>query len=169
MKIIPLHTGELSVNTFIVFDENSHQAAVIDPGGSLDKILSAVQKNALNVSHILLTHGHFDHIGAVKGLQEATGAKVYIHSQEADMPRDPVKNLSFFSGEDIPPFKADVLLEDKDIITVGGMCFEVLHTPGHSPGSVCYIVEDSMFCGDTLFYMSVGENGFSRIGQRRAG
>ena len=160
MNIITQQTGDMYVNCYILYQPEICKAVVIDPGGSEGKIFFHLEKNDLTVTHILLTHGHFDHIGAVQALKEKTGAKIYIHEQDAAMLPDPYQNLSvFMQGHIIQP-PADVLLKDGDKIQTGGMDIQVLHTPGHSEGSVCYMVEDALFTGDTLFYMSVGRTDF---------
>lgn len=160
MKIISLQTGELFVNCYIVFKEGENAAVAIDPGGSEDKILYELQKNNLTLTHILLTHGHFDHIGAVRALKEKYGAKICIHKSDAPMLADPYKNLSIFVDNPVAEPSADILLQDKQTINTGGMDIKVLHTPGHSEGSVCYMIEDVLFSGDTLFCMSVGRTDF---------
>jgi len=160
LEIITIQTGELYVNTYIVFKEGHKEAVVIDPGGDLEKILDAIQKNGLHITHILLTHGHFDHIGAVSGLKEKTGAAVCIHAEDADMLVSAEKNLSVLTPSPSAAVPADVLLKDGDTIDAAGFSVRVLHTPGHSPGSVCYVIEDCLFSGDTLFYMSVGRTDF---------
>ncbi len=160
MNIITQQTGDMLVNCYILFQPENREAVVIDPGGSKEKIFYHLEKNGLTVTHILLTHGHFDHIGAVKALKEKTGAKIYIHEEDASMLTDPTRNLSVFIQENVIETPADVLLKDGDCIKAGGMEFKVLHTPGHSEGSVCFMAEDNLFTGDTLFYMSVGRTDF---------
>lgn len=160
MKIITLQTGELFVNCYIVFKEGKNEAIAIDPGGSEDKIFYKLQQNNLTITHILLTHGHFDHIGAVRAIKEKYGAKICIHKSDAAMLADPAKNLSVFIDNPVIEPSADILLQDKQMLNAGGMDVKVLHTPGHSEGSVCYMIEDALFTGDTLFYMSVGRTDF---------
>ncbi len=160
MKIIKLMTGDMFVNCYIIFNEDIKKAVLIDPGGSAEKILHNIEKNRLKITHILLTHGHFDHIGALKELKDATGAKICIHALDAPMLTDPSKNLSFITDLPVYAPPADILLNDGDIIKTGGMEITVIHTPGHSEGSVCYIIDGALFTGDTLFYMSVGRTDF---------
>jgi len=160
MKVISLQTGDMFVNCYIVYREGGKEAVVIDPGGSEEKIIRQIEENKLKVTHILLTHGHFDHIGALKSVKEKTGAAVCVHSEDAPMLTDPNKNLSFFVDSPVYGVAADTLLKDGDVMFSGGLRIKVLHTPGHSEGSVCYIIEDALFTGDTLFYMYVGRTDF---------
>jgi len=158
MKIITCTTGALAENCYIIYD--SKVAAVIDPGDDADVILDIIDKNGLEVKYILLTHGHFDHIGAVKEIKDKTGALVCIHKEDAFMLVDSAKNLSSFMGELFKTDEADILLRDGSVIDLDGIEIKVLHTPGHTPGGVCYLAGDVMFSGDTLFFMSIGRSDF---------
>lgn len=159
MKIISMQTGDMFVNCYIVYGKNS-EAVVIDPGGSAEKILNQIEANGLKITHILLTHGHFDHIVAVKAIKEKTGAPVCVHQADAPMLADPAKNLSIFVDDPVYAPAADMLLKDGDVLFSGELRIKVLHTPGHSEGSVCFIIENALFTGDTLFYMYVGRTDF---------
>lgn len=166
MKLIPLVTGMLAVNTYLIAGEDSDTCAVIDPGDAVP-VLDALNENGLACTHILLTHGHFDHIGGVKELREETGAMVCIHSGDAEMLSSNRKNLSVLTGGLLEPFEADRLLADGDTIETGGLTLAVLHTPGHSPGGVCYVVEggNTIFCGDTVFFEGAGRTDFPGASQ----
>lgn len=144
--------GPLETNCYIVNDGSC--CAVIDPGAEPDKILAKTK--GLPIKAILLTHGHFDHIGAVVDLKEATGAPVYMHEADADMPGDMGKNLGFMTGGVVQPFEPDVFVTDGDLIRIGEMEFKVYHTPGHSPGGVCYVLGSAIFGGDLIFRCSIG-------------
>ena len=110
---------------------------------------------------ILLTHGHFDHTGAVADLKEQTGAKVYIHSKDECMLDDTIKNVAYLCpGYSYKPFTADVLVSDGDIIRLDEIEFSVMHTPGHTAGSVVYFADNCMFAGDTIFEGSAGRTDF---------
>jgi glyoxylase-like metal-dependent hydrolase (beta-lactamase superfamily II) len=134
MKIETLAVGPIQTNCYIVADETGGLAAVIDPGAESDAILAHLEKRGLAPSHILLTHGHFDHVGAVEKLRQA-GAKLAAH-----------KNLETREG-----FIPDIPLDEGDTLTVGNLAFTVLHTPGHTRDSVCYRTGEALFTGDTLF------------------
>ncbi len=163
MKVIAMPVGELAANCYIVYCENTRKAAIIDPGADGQSILNSIQYEGLNVEHILLTHGHFDHIGAVKFLKEQLGARVAIHSDDAQALTDASRNLSFLMGGYMVQVPPDVLLQEGDIIAVGDITMKVLHTPGHSEGSVCFVVDSpvkAVFTGDTLFQGSIGRSDF---------
>ncbi len=155
MKLITLAVSYLQENTYIYFDETSSIGVIIDPGAEPDKIYTAVKNNALKITHILLTHGHWDHIGAVEKLVEKTGAKVAVHEAELEL-------LKMFAAEIRSDIKVDTVLKNGDIIPVAGTKLKVLHTPGHTPGGVCFYdeAEKILFTGDTLFYESVGRTDF---------
>ena len=142
LKIHNLILGLYQVNCYIVHQENSDRCVVIDPGYEPERIAAYLQKNGLTPEAILLTHGHFDHVGGVKPL--AKDCKVYLHPLERTMPE------AMTAG----PLPATDFYPDR--FCVAGMEFSVLHTPGHTPGSVCLLAEDALFSGDTLFAGSCG-------------
>ena len=148
-------------NRYMLLDEASGEAAIIDPAwykGVLEEEIAKLDEN-VKIKYILLTHGHFDHIMGVHGLKEATGALVAIHEGDEDCLYDPERS---YSEGNMPepqiPVLADILLKDGDELKLGDNVIRVMHTPGHTLGSVCYIVENDklIFSGDTLFCMTVG-------------
>jgi hydroxyacylglutathione hydrolase len=155
-----LAVGALETNCYILGDEKTKQAVVIDPGGDFEIIEEHLKKLKLKVQYIILTHGHVDHIGALGELKKTTQAKILIHSKDSAMLYDPNQNLSIFSGDKIIPIKADRLLEDGDIIQCGGIKLEVLHTPGHTPGGISLLTDKMIFTGDSLFCGSIGRTDF---------
>ncbi len=154
MKIITFPVGELGVNTYIISGDGTG-CAVIDPGGDAQKIKNALAENGLVARCILLTHGHFDHIGAVAELKRG-GIPVYISAQDKDMLDDDVKNMAKPFNMTVEHPTADVFVGDGDVISVADLEIKVIATPGHTPGGVCYLAEDNLFSGDTLFAHSVG-------------
>jgi len=155
VKIIPV--GMLDTNCYIVGDPETKEGVVIDPGAEGDRIKAAVESLGLDVKYIINTHGHHDHIGANFIIKRAFGAPLAIHRDDASMLKDPLLNLSFKKDrEEISGLEADMLLEDGDEIAVGRLAFKVLHTPGHTQGSICLLAEREVFTGDTLFAGSVG-------------
>ena len=156
MKVEKLVVGEMQANCYLVWDEQSKEAVVIDPGGDPDTIIDAISRNSLKVIHIINTHGHVDHVEANDLIRQKTGATLLIHSADVSLLQDLELNLSQALGRGknfLPPTKA---LEDKDKLKLNGFELEVLHTPGHTPGSICLYGDKSLFSGDTLFAGGVG-------------
>lgn len=151
--------GSMGANCYFIYDENSQKAAIVDPGGNASWIYRWVKEKGLKVEYILLTHGHGDHIGAVEELKELLEAKVGIHQGDADMLLSPDKNLSKFMGKSVS-VEADLMLEDGQILKIGDKKIQVLATPGHSPGSVCFVIDEGILSGDTLFAGSIGRTDF---------
>ncbi len=160
MKIIKLEVGQLGANCYIVYCEKTMQGVVIDPGGNGKDIIARINRDQIQVAYILNTHGHADHIAANDELKEATGAPVCIHSADANMLISAQGNLSMYVGSQFTCQPADQLLQDGDHIVVGEIDFEVLHTPGHTLGGVCFKANQVVFSGDTLFAQSVGRTDF---------
>lgn len=160
MRIKTLHLGELNANCYIV-ETAPGRCVAFDIGGNARMLIEYLKMNRLRLTKILLTHGHFDHIGGVEEVRAATGAEVYIHESDAHMLTSSAASLH--ASMSIMPFR-----EITDFTAIRGDCyindgdcsFRVLHTPGHSHGSVCYIADDVIFSGDTLFCCSVGRTDF---------
>lgn len=159
MEIVSLITGPIEVNTYIVFGREPGKCFIVDPSDT-ETVDAELEKRALCPTHILLTHGHFDHILAVAELKAKYGAEVAIHAAEADALSNSRVNLSIMSGFSVKPCKPDILLHGGETLSCAGFEIKVLHTPGHSKGSVCYVLdaERALFSGDTLFFMSVGRS-----------
>ena len=160
MIIKTLAVGPIMANCYIVGCENTKQAAVIDPGDEVDKILMAAAESQLTVKYILNTHGHFDHVGGNRRMKDATGAELLIHSQDARMLETLPQAAAAFglSAESSPP--PDGNIADGESISFGDITFRVLHTPGHSPGGVSFHSNGALFVGDTLFAGSIGRTDF---------
>ncbi|MBN2908400.1 MBL fold metallo-hydrolase [Polycladomyces sp. WAk] len=156
MNVRSFTLGPVATNCYVLYEES--EAVVIDPGMGPDPVLEWVQAEQLKVRAILLTHAHFDHIGGVEAVRAATGAPVYLHRAEADWLTDPQKNgSSLFPGlELIRCNPADYLLEGGETLKLISREFRVYHTPGHSPGSVTFHLDDQVFSGDVLFAGSIG-------------
>lgn len=156
MKIIKLKPlSEIGTNSYIV-ETDSKNAVLIDAPADAGFIISQLRESGLTLKKILLTHGHIDHTGAVYDLAEKTGCEVYIHSADITKLYDADLSLSNYLGIPLKLYKDAKALSDGDIIIQDEIKFEVISTPGHTSGSVCYISGDVMFSGDTLFYRSVG-------------
>lgn len=154
MKIKSMQVGELATNCYILIDDVEKKAAVIDPGDESDRILEELEGLDAQVEYILLTHGHYDHIGGVAQVHEALPqAKVYLHKADSRgtgfhvVPlADQVEDLQYY--------------DDGDTLTLGSLTIHVIHTPGHTPGGVTLRVGDVLFTGDTLFAGSMGRSDF---------
>jgi hydroxyacylglutathione hydrolase len=154
-----LELGPFATNCFIVGAESGREGMIIDPADEARVILSTVKELGLDIKYIVLTHGHMDHIGALKEVKEATGAEVAVHSDDADSLQD--QSLGALFGLAYPtPSPPDRLLEEGDSLDVGDLHFSVLHTPGHTPGGICLLGHGVVFSGDTLFNYGIGRTDF---------
>ncbi len=160
MKIDPLIVGPLQSNCYIVYDEASLDALIIDPGDEPERIARAILNKKLNPVYIVCTHGHFDHIGGVAALQKKTGAKVVLHKDELEIYSSGKDQAAFwgYDIEDPPP--PDRFVNEGDALSISGVQLEIIHTPGHSPGGICLYGEGVIFTGDTIFAGSVGRTDF---------
>ena len=160
MIIKRLAVGPLQTNAYVVGDDETGQAIIIDPGDEPDRMLEVAKDNSLIIKEIICTHAHFDHIGAVGDIKKETGARVFIH--KADMePYAAAKDqaaLWGYSVDDLP--QPDGYLDEGDIVQVGNLKFRVMHTPGHSQGGICLYGEGIVITGDTIFQGSVGRTDF---------
>ena len=151
MKIVSLQVGYLFTNCYILCDEEAQVCAVVDPGGSPEKILSAAEESGCRLAAVYLTHGHYDHTGAVAALREAVpGLPVYLNRRDV-YPTDDPKAQHLF-----PSVEPTISYDDGDVLTLGSLSIQVLATPGHSKGGVSLLCGDALFCGDTLFAASMG-------------
>jgi len=156
MKVEKLVVGEMQANCYLAWDEQSKEAVVIDPGGDADTIFDAISRNSLKVIHIIDTHAHVDHVGANDLIRQKTEASLFIHSADVSLLQDLELNLSQVLGREKNFLPPTGVLEDKDKLKLKGFDLEVLHTPGHTPGSVCLYGDGRLFSGDTLFAGGVG-------------
>ena len=154
IKVETLTLGNYQTNTYIVHDSESRTCAIIDPGFEARTILKKVADLGLTVDAVLLTHGHFDHVGAVEEIVEATGCKLWM--SESDWSQFPNPVTSYFYPLANCDFTEVHFCEEDEHIHAGGLTFVTWQTPGHTWGSVCYVCEDALFSGDTLFAGSCG-------------
>ena len=148
LETLPL--GAYQTNCYIVWGEGSDECIVIDPGYAPEQVMLEAEDLGKNISAILLTHGHFDHVGGVRGIAEKLGCPVYLHEQELSQPEQMTAGPLYYTN----------LYGEGDVLQVAGLMLRVLHTPGHTPGSVCLMTEDAIFAGDTLFQNSIGRTDF---------
>ncbi|MFC1952986.1 MBL fold metallo-hydrolase [Chloroflexota bacterium] len=140
-------------NCYIIADEDSKEAMIMDPGGNPDQILEKISSLGVNVRLIVLTHHHPDHIGALREVKDATGADLAIHTDDASG----LQRGSFLgSSPQQPPPTPNRLLHDGDSIDIGNLHIAVIHTPGHTQGGICLLAEGILFSGDTLFNFGIG-------------
>ncbi len=156
MIVEMLAVGPLATNCYIVGSGSGREGMIIDPGGEAKRILKKVSDLKLDIKSIVLTHGHTDHVDALREVKEATGADIAAHTDDASTLED--RSLSALLGispQALP--SPDRLLKDGDKIDIGdGLRFMVLHTPGHTPGGICLLGEGVVFSGDTLFNYGIG-------------
>ncbi|MGN1451877.1 MAG: MBL fold metallo-hydrolase [Eubacteriales bacterium] len=161
MEIKTITVGWNAANCYVIYNRGTCEASVIDPGGEADKILDFIREQNLKVKNIFLTHGHFDHILGVQQLKEATGARIVIHEADAICLRD--THAALYTSILSEPFRRadpDVLLRGGERTLVGGAEMLFVHTPGHSPGSMCMFIGNVLFSGDTLFADGIGRSDF---------
>jgi hydroxyacylglutathione hydrolase len=160
MKIDCLSVGPLQTNCYVISDEQTLDAMVVDPGDEADRILALIRQEKLKVSMIVCTHAHFDHVGAVSRLRQETGAKVALNRDDIEIYNKAQDQAAFWEYSIEPPPEPDLLLADRDKISIGHLDFDVLSTPGHSPGGICLYGEGVVLSGDTVFAGSVGRTDF---------
>lgn len=160
MEIYRVEVRPIGTNCYLVYDPDTKEGIVIDPGGSHEMIEKVIEHLGLSIKAIIDTHGHWDHVGANKAIKALTGATVYIHPADQDYLADPKYNVSSMMGTQAVTDPADGLLNEGDTVHFGNCVLTVLHTPGHTPGGISLYGHDTVFCGDTLFFRSVGRTDF---------
>ncbi|MDO4711193.1 MAG: MBL fold metallo-hydrolase [Peptostreptococcaceae bacterium] len=156
MKIEKFGRNRYAVNSYIVFEEKTKAAVLIDPAVNYDQIVEFIEDQKLNLLAIFLTHGHIDHIADTLLVKEKYSVDVYIHKKDNEMLMRPELSLAREFGYGNLSFEADSLMKDEDILAIGPFLFRVIHTPGHTKGGVCLLIDRDMFTGDTLFNGSMG-------------
>jgi glyoxylase-like metal-dependent hydrolase (beta-lactamase superfamily II) len=159
MEIKKMMVGELQTNMYIVVDEKTKNCVIIDPSSEASRAIDYITKEKLNLKGMLVTHGHFDHIEAISGLNEFCKVPVFAHEQEAIIMENADKNLSHYFYHQGVIRQADTYLKDQEVLDLGGeLVFTCLEVPGHSPHSLCYYHEESqsVFTGDTLMAGCIG-------------
>ena len=156
MKILTYVFGEFATNCYLVIDENSKRACLIDPAIYGAEIENTIITGGIALEFIILTHGHFDHILGAQMYREKTGAKIIIHETELEYPQDLLKNFALLYDRE--QIIVDKYINENDELIFGDISLRVIHTPGHTRGSCCFVCKDEnvMFTGDTLFNGSIG-------------
>lgn len=158
IHIEQLEIGTIGTNCYIVSDEKKN-CVIIDCDGTGQEVFDYVAQNNLKPCYIFLTHGHFDHVGAVEAVKQKYHCDVCIGADEANLLAEPKLNCSYLNGKPIH-IVADKFFADNEMFTVGDMTFKILFTPGHTQGSVCFVTESNLISGDTLFAGSCGRTDF---------
>ncbi len=158
VKTLPL--GMMQTNCYILYDESTNEAIVVDPACDFEAIKKCIEDLSLNVCYIIITHAHFDHIEALDELHEFTGAKICIGKPDSESLFDSSMNLSSAFGATSPSSKAELLLLDGDELSVSGNILKIISTPGHTRGGICILTDGILISGDTLFSESIGRTDF---------
>jgi len=160
MKFETVVVGPLAVNSYLLYDEETRDCIIVDPGAESDKIIDAVKHYELTPKEIWITHAHFDHIGVLSSVQKKYGVDIFLHSDDYFLYKDVVEHAAVFGVTDIEVPPADPSFFNMNMPTkkVGSSSIDIIHTPGHSPGSVSFYSRENniMFVGDILFEGSVG-------------
>lgn len=156
MPIKTFVVGPLQVNCFLVWDEPSRDAMIVDPGEESDRLLDAIDKLNLNLKMIINTHGHFDHIGGNAGIKKKHDVPLMIHGDDLPLLQRAQDHASVYGLNTTSSPLPDKILQGGETIDCGAMKVKVLHTPGHSPGGICLLVGDDLISGDLLFAGSIG-------------
>lgn len=159
LKTFPL--GLIGANSYLLIDEESEEAILIDLGGDFTQIKNELEKNNATLKFILNTHGHFDHIMGEREAQNIVDVPVFVHENDKNLVENLPKQLERFGfvQNAEPPQNINTFTEN-DTFKLGSKEIKVIHTPGHTPGSVCFLIDKNLFSGDTLFYTSVGRTDF---------
>lgn len=158
MKLVTLAVGPLAENVYIAAPDESNECVVIDPGAEGPRIVAAIREAGLQVRHIVVTHGHGDHTGAVATVSSELGGEFGAHRGDLQQIERPLPWVTEMLPDFVDPPPVDRTLEDGDLLELDKAAVRVIATPGHTPGSVCFQLEDAVFTGDTLFRGSIGRH-----------
>lgn len=158
MRVETFTLGELQENAYLVLDNDHPEAVVIDPGDSPKRLVNRIEEAGKMLPAILLTHGHWDHVMGARELRLAFDAPIYLHEADRALYEHIVEQAEFFGFHAEPQPPVDHAIEDGALIEIGPFRFEVLHTPGHTPGGVCFKMSNTVFVGDTIFAGGVGRS-----------
>ncbi|TJX16138.1 MBL fold metallo-hydrolase [Tissierella creatinini] len=158
MNILRIPAGIYAANCYLVYSEDDKAAIIVDPGGDADELIDTIETNNLHLKYIVLTHGHGDHIAAVNKIKDRFGVEVLIHEDDAEMLEEGELNLSIKMAMGNIELKSDKTIKEGDRLHFGNLEAKVIHTPGHTKGGICLLIEGSLITGDTLFKGSIGRS-----------
>lgn len=159
LEVFKFIVGEIQTNCYVILDKKTNESALIDPGDislELDKFVSSLK----NLKYILLTHGHFDHIAKAKYFKDKTGAKIAISKDDSSFITNPALNLQGDFKTHVEEFTPDIILDENSNLFIGDYKINILKTPGHTRGSLCFLIDNNMFSGDTLMKECMGRTDF---------
>lgn len=156
LRVIPILNGQFMQNCYLLAEEGSTDAVIVDPGEAPALFLETAERHGLTIREIWLTHGHIDHVSGVGAVKAATGAPIWMHPADLPLYRNLAQQAGWFGLELDDPPPIDHELSHGQTLTLGSTSFDVRHTPGHSPGSVCFVTDGTVIGGDVLFQGSVG-------------
>ncbi len=162
LQVEPLIVGPLFSNCYILWDKDTNEGVIIDPGDEADTILKTIKNLGIKIKFILATHGHFDHIGAVAAIKKELKVEFLAHKDDLFFIEDGENAARRWGIQILQPPKPDRYIGDGDKIKIGNFELTVIHTPGHSPGGVSFLNNRMLFCGDTLFQGSIGRTDFRK-------
>lgn len=160
MQIKKLVVGALDTNCYLIYSENTKNGAIIDPAGDADKLIEKIKTLDINIKYIILTHAHIDHILALDKVCEYTNAPVVIHADDSNSLNNDAFNLAVYFHTKSPDAKADITVKNGDILKIDDNELKFIHTPGHTKGSMCILIDDILISGDTLFNTSIGRTDY---------
>lgn len=156
MIIKTLTIGAFQVNNYLIIDENSKDAVLIDAGGDFEATKKLADENNVTIKYLLNTHGHMDHIAGVHDLQSKLNVKMFLNQEDEFLIAMMKDHLASCGMPQYEKPKVDEYVKDGEELKFGNLIFKAIHTPGHTPGGICYLIENTLFSGDTLFKDSVG-------------
>lgn len=156
MKIETFVVGQLQNNCYIIYDQDTRESLVVDPGDEPDRVQDFIKESGLTIKYIVCTHAHFDHIGALLEIKASTGAEIVIHKSDLPIYLSAQQHAAMWGFQIDPLPEPELFVSEGDILTLGQIRFQVMHTPGHSPGGICLFGEGVLITGDTVFAGSVG-------------
>ncbi len=156
MNLVHHALGSFGTNVYVLADDETSEAMIVDPGADCDRLAEDMEQAGLTLKYIVVTHGHGDHVGAVATVKNRLGGQFVAHRGDADQIATPSPWIIEMMPGFVDPPEIDIYIEDGDVLNLGTLEIQAIHTPGHTPGSTCYLHQDVVFTGDTLFHGTIG-------------